>query len=1019
MTAIEIPSLGRPFSLGMMYDCREDKLIPGVTLWNRDTLKTNVESKSQDNTSFELIASDTISDKASALNISASLKASFLSGMVQVGGSATYLNDRKTSSHQARVTFKYFRTTRFEQLSMDHLGVQNMTYPELLDDGTTTHVVTGILYGAQAFFIFDREVSTSENTQEIQGNLQVMIKKLPRISIEGNGKLAITDKEKESVDRFSCTFHGDFALDRNPVNYEDAINIYASLPKLLGYNGEKAVAMKVWLYPLSKLDNRAAKLVREISQTLVFKSESIIQQMVEVNTQCNDLMKHRAAEIFPEIKRTISNFRENCEKFTLVLQKQLAQTLPSIRGKGIEEGALVDILTAIEQSPFGKFHIEEYLSKKKQEMDIVSSHLDVLKPIKVLPSEPELNQVITDPRIDFIVCYNFTSLNEEETYLSEMTYWLQIMENSSNTIYQPDKVKAWFKNTGVIKNARKYVKAFQEFTQTNDPREDTQFIISCTKDPENPGVSIYLYEFGDLVSDRFLPPGKPSPPIICTTHNGAKLTLEPSDFGKDFIIGYKIEYRILEEESWKNYTTENNDQEINYNGLQPNETYQFRYSAMCKVGLGAVSDITVGKTLPTSPPEAIQCTAGSTCLHLHWQIPSVIGKEVTITEFKVEYKQRLQHDNITWIEKKTGKKTGHCVIDGLNTKTSYKIRVLAICGDHGISAPSDEILTLTAEKESSDIKYQLLKDSSYLTGKNPSIHLLKMDRSDCGYEKYSMGKENPAKTNKVILVVGDSGSGKTTLINGMANYILGVDWKDDFRFKLVEEFTNAFKVNSRTDKVYAYQMNHESGYKIPYSLTLIDTPEFGETRRIDQGKTIINAIHKVFPIDAVCLVVQASLVRLTPTQEYIFHLMFSLFGKRNIFILINFCDGARPLVLQAIKRANFPFSLDCIGDPVHFKFNNSALFAKNHSSSISVNEILKLTKEVLKEQKQLEIILKALQPQINAGLIKLDEIRKTKDLMEANENFEFEVNVTDCSSTGTGPTRSVHNKLPALSLNTP
>ncbi|CAH2281654.1 Hypothetical predicted protein [Pelobates cultripes] len=27
---IEIPALGRPFSLGMLYDCRDDKLIPGT-----------------------------------------------------------------------------------------------------------------------------------------------------------------------------------------------------------------------------------------------------------------------------------------------------------------------------------------------------------------------------------------------------------------------------------------------------------------------------------------------------------------------------------------------------------------------------------------------------------------------------------------------------------------------------------------------------------------------------------------------------------------------------------------------------------------------------------------------------------------------------------------------------------------------------------------------------------------------------------------------------------------------------
>uniref|UniRef100_A0A3Q3MI92 Uncharacterized protein n=1 Tax=Mastacembelus armatus TaxID=205130 RepID=A0A3Q3MI92_9TELE len=195
------------------------------------------------NSDFEIVASESIEDKSSVLKVEASLKASFLSGLVEVEGSAKYLNDQKTSKNQARVTLTYKTTTKFKELSMNHLGRGNMKHQYVFDKGIATHVVTGILYGAQAFFVFDREVSEKENHQDIQGNLKVMIKKNSLLS---------------NVEKFSCKFHGDFSLEKNPVTFQDAVEVYKSLPKLLGANGENAVPVKVWLLPLASLDSAAA-----------------------------------------------------------------------------------------------------------------------------------------------------------------------------------------------------------------------------------------------------------------------------------------------------------------------------------------------------------------------------------------------------------------------------------------------------------------------------------------------------------------------------------------------------------------------------------------------------------------------------------------------------------------------------------------------------------------------------------------------------------------------------------------
>ncbi|KAF3857752.1 hypothetical protein F7725_010953 [Dissostichus mawsoni] len=69
---MEVAALGRPFSLGMLYDCRNDSLVPGENSHTSTTIIPSLMFLLWD------VASESIEDKSSALNVEASLKASFL-----------------------------------------------------------------------------------------------------------------------------------------------------------------------------------------------------------------------------------------------------------------------------------------------------------------------------------------------------------------------------------------------------------------------------------------------------------------------------------------------------------------------------------------------------------------------------------------------------------------------------------------------------------------------------------------------------------------------------------------------------------------------------------------------------------------------------------------------------------------------------------------------------------------------------------------------------------------------------
>ncbi|XP_066573985.1 verrucotoxin subunit beta-like [Amia ocellicauda] len=407
---LELAALGRPFQLGMLYDCRNDSLIPGMTLWDREALQNDIDERSQRNTEFEIIASDSIEDKPSALNVEASLKASFLGGLVEVKGSTKYLKDTKNSKNQARVTLKYRTTTNFMQLTMNHLGRGNVKYPYVFEQGTATHVVTAVLYGAQAFFVFDLDVSKIEDFQNIEGNLQVMIKKIPLIAIEGEGSLQMTDTEKASVEQFSCRFYGDFALENNPVSFQDAIKVYAMLPKLLGEQLEHAVPMRVWLYPLKKLDSAAAQIVRQISIGLVNRVQNVLENFVEIDVRCSDLMKDSICSQFLDMTKKIKKFTEMCLEYKLVFRKSLSGLLPSLRGGGKEESLLADIMRDKEQSPFNNHSLVDWLDDKQREINVLRMYISMMKDTKIVDSKSEFDRVVLDPKSKYVVCFTFTSL---------------------------------------------------------------------------------------------------------------------------------------------------------------------------------------------------------------------------------------------------------------------------------------------------------------------------------------------------------------------------------------------------------------------------------------------------------------------------------------------------------------------------------------------------------------------------------------------------------------------------------
>ena len=237
--------------------------------------------------------------------------------------------------------------------------------------------------------------------------------------------------------------------------------------------------------------------------------------------------------------------------------------------------------------------------------------------------------------------------------------------------------------------------------------------------------------------------------------------------------------------------------------------------------------------------------------------------------------------------------------------------------------------------------------SKLLNKGTPSIYELKATERFTSKKElrwFDIGQASDGeKSHKVLILMGATGSGKSTLVNGMVNYILGVEWNDPFRFRIVKDKIATNQASSQTTGVTAYTIHHVPGMKVDYGVTIIDTPGYGDTGGVERDREITRIIGRFLThpqtqsdlnsIHAVCFVASSPDSRLTPTQQHILESVVSLFGRdvtNSLRLLVTFSDGMTPPVLEAIKAAKIPGLSDAKDGRIqHQKFNNSALYAPN------------------------------------------------------------------------------------------
>ncbi|KAM8744497.1 uncharacterized protein AB9X84_018446 [Acanthopagrus schlegelii] len=261
---------------------------------------------------------------------------------------------------------------------------------------------------------------------------------------------------------------------------------------------------------------------------------------------------------------------------------------------------------------------------------------------------------------------------------------------------------------------------------------------------------------------------------------------------------------------------------------------------------------------------------------------------------------------------------------------------------------------------------------------------------------------------------------------------MGVKWEDDVWFQIVED-EKRNQSESQTSDVFVYQIFEFDGKTLPYSLTIIDTPGYGDTRGIERDAAVSERLldwfrsdDGVHEINAVGLVLKAAENRLSDRMMYIFDSVVSLFGKdmeQNIVALFTHSDGLRPEnALKALEAANIKCAKDENNQLVHFLFDNNQHQKRTEDTEEVLEfafkrttkglkkftdflektrpEQLKTTVEVLNSRIRLTACIQNLTERIQLTELKQTEIQQTQEALKKHEeemknNEEFTIEVDE------------------------
>ncbi|KAJ1167065.1 hypothetical protein NDU88_007458 [Pleurodeles waltl] len=199
-----------------------------------------------------------------------------------------------------------------------------------------------------------------------------------------------------------------------------------------------------------------------------------------------------------------------------------------------------------------------------------------------------------------------------------------------------------------------------------------------------------------LVTTTGAVPGKPTMMISTTRMNTALVQWHPPKEMVGEILGYRLQYKRVDEEKLNTMDFSKNDYHYTVTHLHKGATYVFRLSAKNKAGPGEEfeKEITTPEDLPSGFPQNLEVVGLTTSTtEVSWDPPVLAERNGKITNYTVVYRDINSQQDLTNVTSNT-----RITLTNLKPDTTYDIKVRAH-NNRGIGPLSPSIQSRTMPVE--------------------------------------------------------------------------------------------------------------------------------------------------------------------------------------------------------------------------------------------------------------------------------------------------------------------------------